>query len=88
MVLTSIGNILDKRMKSTGLKPKIDAAMVCDKFNELVLGIWGKKVEHKIRAMYIKNRVLTVACLSSVLAQEVRLKEISLVRRINEHFTG
>lgn len=86
MALTSIGKILDKRMKTTGLKPRVEAAMVCEKFNELAMGIWGQKVENKIRAMYIKNKLLTVACLSSVLAQEVRLKEARLVRGLNEYF--
>lgn len=73
-------------MKTAGLKPKIEAAMICNKFNELAVSVWGEKVRHRIRAMYIKDKILTVACLSSVLAQEVRLKELNLTRKINANF--
>lgn len=86
MTLTDISAILNSRLEKTGLQPKIQAALVCDKFNQLTMEIWGPKVENQIRAMYVKDKILTVACLSSVLANEVRLKESRLSKMVNEHF--
>ena len=73
-------------MKRAGMKPAIDRAMVLDRFKKEVGEIMGKEAAEQVRPLYVRNKVITVACLSSALAQEIKFKEAEIVGRVNEEF--
>jgi len=89
MSFSTISNILDKNFQQkSGLAKQVTAALVCDEFDKLILEKWGDKVENKAKALYFKDKVLTIACLSSVMAQEIKLHEIELLDQLNAKFEG
>lgn len=38
----------------------------------------------EVRPLFLKNRTLTITCVNSNLAQEIRLKQQEIVKKINE----
>jgi len=55
------------------------------KITEVVLKeLVGKEVTAKILPQFLKNRTLTVSCLSSVAAEAIRSCQQEMVDRINE----
>jgi hypothetical protein len=60
------------------------ASMAVEKANYILADMFGERIIDIARAVYIRNRALTVACLSSVSAQEIRLYESKIVGEINK----
>jgi hypothetical protein len=86
MSFTQISNILSNKFSGSLMSKKISAALVCDEFNKIILIMWGKKIENQAQAMYLKDRILTVACLSPIIGQELKLREGELMARLRENF--
>ena len=80
---TPIKDILDKNIKQAGLKDSVTAAVVCDEFNKVAIEIIGEKIKDKAKPLYLKNRTLTVAVLSSVIGQELKLHETEILEKLN-----
>jgi hypothetical protein len=62
----------------------VQAAMAVEVANNLISEFWGSAGARYARALYIKNKILTIACLSSSMAQEIKLREAEIVRRLNQ----
>jgi len=89
MGFSSVGNILNKKIKQKpGLSRQIQASLVCEEFDKIIDNKWGDKVKNKAKAMYFKDNVLTIACLSSVMAQEIKLYENEIINTLNQKFNG
>ncbi len=86
MAFTSISKVIAKKFGRSPLAKSVTAALVCDEFNRLILDKWGKKIKDTARAMYLKDKTLTVACLSSVVAQEIKMKETELLNELKAKF--
>ena len=84
MAFKSLGGLLRRTVQAKGLAWQVEAAMALRYFNEITTELWGDKMKDRARAMYLKDHVLTVAVLSPVLAQELRLKEKKIVNYIND----
>ena len=80
----SLGNLLNKNIKRSGISHHVENAMVLETFTKVLLEVMGPKISAQVKPTYIRNRVLTIACMSSVLAQEVRFKEKKIVTEINK----
>lgn len=86
-MFSSIANVLNKSLKQkSGLASQITAALVCEEFEKIVAAQWPEQAQTKIKALYLKDKILAVAFLSSVLAQEVKLQERAILRALNEKF--
>ena len=87
MSFSTIENILDKSFKSkSGLAKQVTAALVCDEFDKIILEKWGSKIKNKTKALYFKDNTLTIASLSSVMAQEIKLHENEILKELNLKF--
>lgn len=86
MAFTPISKLISKKFGWSPLAKNVTAALVCDEFNQLILNKWGEKIKDTARAMYLKDRILTVACLSPVVAQEIKMRESELLDKLNDKF--
>jgi hypothetical protein len=86
MSFTEISNVIRNRFGDAPIAKKVAASLVCEEFNKVILKMWGEKIDNMASAMYLKNRVLTVAVLSSVIAGELKIRERELVNRLNLKF--
>ena len=78
--------LLNKRLRQTGLSKNINTSLVIQEFEVLIEKALGEKVYARIKPLYIKNKILTVACLSSVMAQELNIRKRQLIAQINKKF--
>lgn len=86
MPFQPIGKILTQLIKKKGLNRQIEAVLVIDKFHEIIKDIWGEDISEQAKALHLKDKKLTIACLSSVAAQEIRLHESEILEKLNKEF--
>jgi len=79
-----IGSLLDKTINKAGISEQVSAAVVCDQFNRIVQEVIGDKIKSKVKAMYVKNKTLTIAVLSSVVGQEIKLHEQEILEQLSK----
>ena len=83
-MLTSINYDLKKSLNKAGIDKQVKAAQICQFWDEVIKSIFGQKIVEKSQALKFKNGTLTVAVLSSVLAQEFKFKEEEIKEEINK----
>jgi len=83
--MKSLGDLI-KNSGGSPLWKKVGAAMVVEETNALLTKMFGEESAKYARAMYVKNNVLAIACLSSVVAQEIRLNQKKIAEEINNKF--
>lgn len=86
MSFQKLSAILPKTIKRAGISRQIEASMVCEAADEAVKRIFGEELARQARALYFKDNWLTLAVLSSVLAQEIRFREDEIMRVLNGRF--
>lgn len=86
MSFQPLKKILERKYKKSPVFKGVTAALVCEEFNKLVKLKWGPVVGKKCEAKFLKDKTLTVASLSSVLAQEIKLHEEEFLRELNNKF--
>lgn len=78
--------LLNKRLRQTGLSKNIKTSLVIQEFENLIPEIIGSSASVKVKPLYIKNSILTVACLSSAVMAEINLKKQLIINKINKKF--
>ncbi len=81
--MQSLAEIFQRKSNRSPLIRGINAAMAVEKANRVLADFFGEKIIDTTRAVYLKNHTLTIACLSSVAAQEMRLHEVNIIAEIN-----
>ena len=83
-MLTSINNDLKKSIQKAGIGREMEAFQICEFWEKTIEVIFTKEIAEKSQAIKYKNGTLTVAVLSSVLAQEFKFKEKEIKEEINK----
>ena len=83
-MLNSIGGYLKKSINKAGINKQVEAAQVCQFWQGAIESIFGKAVAERSQAIRFKNGAITVAVLSSILAQEFKFKEDEIKKEINK----
>ena len=81
-----IKKLVGKSLKKFGVAEAVEKSLVLEEFSKIIKELLGTKSIKRIRPLYVKNNVLTIACLSSVAAQEIKLHEREITGRINKKF--
>ena len=81
-------NILQSNARQAGISQQISAAQAIEKFNQILAEVFGPSIARKARAMYVRGKILTVGCLSSVLTQEIYLKRNKIIKELNRRLGG
>lgn len=83
MIMKSMGEILKAKGSKSPFMHSVLCAGAVDMANIFIEEIWGENGKKLAKAMYIKNSILVIACLSSIMAQEIKMKEAELINRVN-----
>ena len=86
MSFTPIKRILPGAMGRTGEKENIEATIVLQEFLRIVNMLFGKNVSSRIKPLSVKHGTLTYSCMSSVVAQEIRLREREIIGMLEKKF--
>ena len=81
-----LGKLLGKSIRRAGMENQIEASMVCEEFSKIAGQIFSKPILKRIKPLYVKNRILTIAVLNSVLASELQFKQQEIIEQINRKF--
>ncbi|MBD3359916.1 MAG: DUF721 domain-containing protein [Candidatus Buchananbacteria bacterium] len=81
-----IKNLLNRRLKESGFDKNVKTALVIKEFEKLIQDDLGGNISQKVKPLYIKNKILIVACLSSVIVQEFVFYKQNIIEKINHKF--
>lgn len=85
MSFTPLGEELKNIFKlNTNLQKQVETSSIIDIAGEVMKEFFGPDSVELTRPLFLKNRTLTVSCASSVMAQELRLRQKELVEEINK----
>ena len=79
----SLSNIIGNKSHHSSLMRGVSGAMAVEEAGRLPICIFGEAARNTCQVMPIKNRVLLIACLSSVLENEIKKREKEIVDSIN-----
>ena len=89
MAWQHLGNILGNHQPRSAMMRSVLAAQIVAAANAALVGEFGPGIEQSAQAAYFKNGLVTIACLNSVTAQEIKLREQKILETIqNEIKTG
>jgi len=80
-----LGDLIPKSLKKAGIEKSVSDAMVCEEFDKLAKHILGEQAK-KCRAVYVKDRVLWIAVLSSSVSNELKMYEQDILRALSDKF--
>lgn len=87
--MDNLRSILSGVMKSKGpLARQVQASMVVEFANEKIAEFWGNKAKDLAKALHLKSGVLTFGCVNSIMAQELKFKQMRLTQAINAKFSA
>lgn len=84
--MQSLSSLIKSKQNLSPVWKGVEASLIVEKANEILVSILGEQSISQAQAVYFKNKVLTLACLSSVVSQEVRLHEQQIKDKINTTF--
>lgn len=84
--MKSIFDILSGKAPSSAFGRGVEAARVVEAANSILESLFGKEIKDCAQAIYFKNGTITVACLSSVAAQEIKICEEKIIFDLNAKF--
>ena len=84
MYLTPFGVNLKKTETASSRQKQADAGQAITATEEAFEELFGKELAIHAKPLYLKNRTITVTCTSSALAQEIRLNQTKIVKKINK----
>ena len=84
MVFTPVGDALQNKVNShKSVKDQLEATRVLEAATQAFEAHFGEKDVANIKPLFLKNRTLTVTCASSVVSQEIRINQATIVKKIN-----
>lgn len=86
MSFTAVSEIINKKFGRSNFSKNVTAALVCEGFDKILIEMWSEKMENLAKAMYLKEKVLFVACLAPTVAQEIKMREREIIRRMEIKF--
>ena len=78
--------LLWKSINKAGIARQVEAALVVEKAQILINDILPEQENKSAKVLYLKDQILTIACLSSAVAQEIKLNEPQIINRLNQQF--
>lgn len=82
-MLEPIGSLLQHSVRKSGIESQVLGSQIISDFHEELKKLFGPKILNRVQAKSIKNKVLSVAVLGSVLVNEIRLHQGQIIENIN-----
>lgn len=82
--MKALGDILKYKSRQTPLMKGVIAAQAVEAANKFIFDRWGQTGAELAQAAYLKNGVMHIGCLNSIMAQEMRLAENDFLTAINK----
>ena len=73
-----LGDLLQRSIRSAGIDKEVNAAIVCTAFDRLLEEKYPR-LHGQAQAKYVKNGTLSIQVMSSVVGQEIKLREMDIL---------
>ncbi len=83
MAFNDLGSLLQHTVQRKGLRYQVEAARVLNVFDETVEELWRGQMKDRIKPLYLKDHILSIAVLSPLLAQELRMRQEEIIQNVN-----
>lgn len=80
--------LVSSSLKRSGVVNQVEASMVLASFQKIVEDLLGKEHAFDVRALHVKDGVLTIACMHVVYATELSVHEMDIVGELEEKHPG
>ena len=85
MSFTPLGDTLHEKMgKNSTLQKQVESAEIVEVTEAVLADMFGPDLSGNAKPLFLKNRTITISCTSSTMAQEIRLNQTEIVKKINE----
>lgn len=85
MAWNTLGDLAHKNINDRGIKNKIQYSLILDEANRLIMDFLGEAAKQKVRVLYFKEGVLTIAILADELVQEFERRKSAFVETLNDN---
>jgi len=82
----NLKSLLPKSIKRAGIASRLKDKQVTDFFNKAKFGFLSAELASGVRPMYLRNKILYIASLSSVAAERLEPRQAEIVVEINKRF--
>lgn len=86
MPFIRLEQLLNRSVKQAGLAPKLAHSKVLEEFTAVIKERFGAPAASKVKPLYLKDGVLTVACLSSALVAAVTEQQRLILEELNRPY--
>lgn len=86
--MKSIGDLLKNNNLSSPILKGVRAAKILEETQKILVREFGDEITSYATPAYFKHKTLTIACLSSAAAQEIKLREKSILDELNRALPG
>ncbi len=84
MSFTPLKKLVDDSVNRAGIKDDVEASLAIDAAQKIFNEMFGEDVGKLMKPLYVKRGVLTVSCVSSVAAQELKLRDREIIKKLQE----
>ncbi|MCX7778638.1 MAG: DUF721 domain-containing protein [Patescibacteria group bacterium] len=84
--MKKISSLLFNALRRAGIEKEVLATLVIEEFKKILVKKFGKKILKQVKILHLKNQILSLSVLSSVIAQEIKLNEEKFLKKINQKF--
>ena len=83
--MQSLSNILKNRIPQSSVARGVSAAQTVEISNKILTDMFGDPVREHAQVVHVKDKILSIACLSPVVAAEIKLREPQFRQLLHEH---
>lgn len=83
---SSLSDVIKKNVEKKGFAKQVENTLILEEFNKIAEKIWDKEIAAEMKAVYIKNKILFVAVLNSILSQEIKMRENLILSELTRKF--
>ena len=86
MPFIHLEKLLSRSVSQAGLAPKLAHSKGLEEFTMVIEKSFGPQVSGKVKPLYLKERVLMVACLSSALVAAITDRQRLILEEVNRPY--
>lgn len=87
-MMNLLGDLLKNRNLNSTLVRGVKAAQIVAAAEKILIDRFGEGIKNSAAPAYFKNQILSIACLSSSAASEIKLHESSILEDLNKAVPG
>lgn len=85
-MLSSFAKIVGNKSFTSPIMKRVSTAMLVECANEKLVSIMGEAIKEYASVGYVRQDCMYIACLSAAATQEIKLREVELLRLVNDQF--